>query len=91
MTDLAVTVKSIKGYCYAGLQAGQKFIFRDPVVAPEGNAPLCLYALSSMFPYLTAACRQTPAEDWINAVEELQCPDSKNTVIFSVQRRVSQD
>lgn len=89
MTELELAVKSVKGYCSAGLQAGQKFVFRDPLVIPENQSPLCLYALSAMFPYLTAACRETPAGDWINHVRELQCPDIANTVVFTVERRVS--
>ncbi|MCL6612936.1 MAG: TIGR04076 family protein [Peptococcaceae bacterium] len=89
MTELELAVKSVKGYCSAGLQAGHKFVFRDPLVVPEDRSPLCLYALSAMFPYLTAACRKTPAADWINSVAELQCPDSANTVVFAVRRRVS--
>ncbi|MCL6634579.1 MAG: TIGR04076 family protein [Peptococcaceae bacterium] len=84
--ELEVTVKSVKGHCSAGLQAGHRFIFRDPLVVPEGRSPLCLYALSAMFPYITAACRKTPAGDWINSVEELQCPDCANTVVFTIRR-----
>lgn len=83
---LELEVKSVKGYCSAGYQIGQKFFFEDPLVIPKDQAPLCLYALSAMFPYLTAACRQTPAGDWINSVMELQCPDSANTVVFAVNR-----
>lgn len=83
---LVLEVKSIKGYCEAGYQAGQKFLFQDPLLMPQDNTPLCLYALSAMFPYLTAACRQTPADDWINEVAELQCPDNSNTVVFTVTR-----
>jgi len=83
---LELEVKSVKGYCSAGYQVGQKFLFQDPLVVPKDKSPLCLYALSAMFPYLTAACRQTPTEDWINSVMEFQCPDSTNTVVFVVTR-----
>lgn len=83
---LELEVKSVKGHCSAGYQAGQKFLFQDPLVIPKDQAPLCLYALSAMFPNLTAACRQTPAEDWINRKQELQCPDSANTVVFAIKR-----
>lgn len=83
---LSIEVKSVKGHCEAGCREGQKIIFQDPVFKPQDNAPLCLYALAAMQPYLTAACRQTPANDWINAVTEFQCPDSANTVVFSLTR-----
>lgn len=83
---LEIEVTKVKGFCSAGYQVGQRFLFEDPLVIPQGKSPLCLYALSAMFPYLTAACRQTPPEDWINSVVELQCPDSANAVLFSIKR-----
>jgi uncharacterized repeat protein (TIGR04076 family) len=86
MADLELTVESVKGTCSAGYRTGQKLFFNDPLIVPQDNTPLCLYALSAMFPYLSAACRQTPPEDWINSTEELQCPDSANTVVFSIKR-----
>ncbi|RLI88847.1 MAG: hypothetical protein DRO98_02285 [Archaeoglobales archaeon] len=47
----------------------------DPVV----KGKICIYALSALIPYITAAYRET--EGWINAVEVLQCPDPENTEI----------
>ncbi len=86
MAYLELEVKSVKGFCSAGCRPGQRFLFKDPLVIPEDDAPLCLYALSAMFPYLTAACRDTPDDDWMNSVRELQCPDSANTVVFTIKR-----
>lgn len=86
MYTLEVKVKSIKGECAAGYKVGDVFTVTDPVVAPRDNCPLCIYALSAMFPYLAAAYRQTAGDDWINQVTELQCPDSTNTVIFTISR-----
>ncbi len=83
---LELVIKSVKGFCSAGYIVGQKFIYNDPLIIPEAQSPLCLYALSAMFPYLTAACRITPPEDWINRKTELQCPDSTNTVVFGINR-----
>jgi uncharacterized repeat protein (TIGR04076 family) len=50
---------------------------------PQG---LCLYARPALLPYLTAYCRETPAEGWINLKRELQCPDNDNAVIFGIER-----
>ena len=47
---------------------------------------LCMYALPALLPYLTAYCRQTPEDDWINMKKELQCPDNTNAVIFGLER-----
>jgi uncharacterized repeat protein (TIGR04076 family) len=45
-----------------------------------------MYALPALIPYLTAYYRETPPEDWINRKQELQCPDSSNTVVFALER-----
>ena len=41
----------------------------------------------AMVPYLTAYCRNTPEDDWINTIQELQCPDSANAVVFRLERQ----
>ncbi|MEW6275928.1 MAG: TIGR04076 family protein [Bacillota bacterium] len=87
MYTLEVKVKSVKGECAAGYKVGDMFTVTDPVVVPRENCPLCIYALSTLFPYLTAAYRETDTGDWIHQVTEIQCPDSKNTVVFELKRR----
>lgn len=86
MQSIILTVESVKGSCSAGFQVGHQIKVTDTLVVPLESAPLCIYALSAMFPYLTAACRHTPQSDWINSVKQLQCPDCENTVIFSLKR-----
>ncbi|MHB1418833.1 MAG: TIGR04076 family protein [Bacillota bacterium] len=86
MYTLRVKVKSVKGECAAGCQAGDSFLVQDPLIKVEGKDSICLYALSAMLPYITARYRVTPTDDWINVVEELQCPDATNTVVFTMER-----
>jgi uncharacterized repeat protein (TIGR04076 family) len=87
MPDVKVTVKSVKGDCAAGYKEGDSFQVKDGVsIVPETPDGLCMYALPALLPYLTAYCRETPANDWINELQELQCPDSANTVIFGLER-----
>lgn len=87
MSNVKVTVKSVKGYCSAGYKVGDYFLLRDGVVIEPGKpAGLCVFALPALIPYLTAYCRETPPEDWINDKKELQCPDNDNAVIFSLER-----
>lgn len=87
MYDIKCTVKSVKGFCSAGYNAGDYFYVKDGLMieaaTPKG---ICMYALPALLPYLTAYCRETPEGDWINTVGELQCPDSANTVIFGIER-----
>ncbi|ACL21667.1 putative repeat protein (TIGR04076 family) [Desulfitobacterium sp. LBE] len=79
-------VKSIKGHCAAGYQVGERVIYSEPNITSCEGSPLCLYALSSFIPYLTALGRETEGKDWINQLRALQCPDPANTVVFSLQR-----
>lgn len=87
MSDVKLTVKSVKGYCSAGYKEGDHFFIRKGIMIEPGKPQgICMYALPALLPYLTAFSRQTPETDWINSVKELQCPDSKNTVVFGLER-----
>jgi len=87
MFDVQVTVKSVKGFCSAGYQVGDYFVLKDGLMIEAGKpAGLCVYALPALIPYLTAYCRETSAEDWINRKRELQCPDNDNAVVFGLER-----
>ena len=87
MSDVKVTVKSVKGFCSAGYKPGDYFMLRDGLLIEAGKpAGLCIYALPALIPYLTAYCRETAPDDWINNKRELQCPDNDNAVIFGLER-----
>ena len=87
MYNVKCTVKSIKGDCAAGYKVGDYFFINDMAIIEAGEPKgICLYALTAMLPYLTAYCRNTPEDDWINMIEELQCPDSANAVVFGLER-----
>ena len=87
MYDIKCTVKSVKGFCSAGYKAGDHFFIKGGLMVEAGEPKgLCMYALPALLPYLTAYCRETPGNDWINMKKELQCPDNDNTVIFSIER-----
>ncbi len=82
MYKLKIVVEDVKGKCYAGYKKGDTIEVEDPVI----KGKICIYALSALIPYITAAYRETPSDDWINAVEVLQCPDPENTVKFRIIR-----
>ncbi|MFH1083289.1 MAG: TIGR04076 family protein [Pseudomonadota bacterium] len=87
MYNIRCTVKSIKGECAAGYSVGDYFLVKDMAMIEAGKPKgICLHALTAMVPYLTALCRNTPEDDWINVIQELQCPDSTNSVVFSLKR-----
>ena len=65
---------------------GDKITFEDAEILKDESDRLCLFALSAVFPYVTALSRETPKEDWINRKETLQCPDDGRPVIFKIDR-----
>jgi uncharacterized repeat protein (TIGR04076 family) len=83
---LILEVKEVKGDCAAGYKTGDRIVIEGGSIISRRSSNVCLYALGALLPYLTVAYRKTPKDDWINMVEELQCPDSVNTVVFKVVR-----
>ena len=87
MHNIKITVKSVKGSCGAGYKEGDFFTIENGVMIVPGEPKgLCMYAIPALLPYLTAYCRETPPDDWINFKKELQCPDNTNAVIFGLER-----
>ncbi len=87
MHRIKITVKSVKGSCGAGYKVGDFFTIENGVMIVPGEPNgLCMYAIPALLPYLTAYCRETPPDDWINLKKELQCPDNTNAVIFGLER-----
>jgi len=80
MKDLKVEVVEVVARCGARHKVGDHFFIRGEglVEIPEGKK-LCLYALNSLFPFLTAKQREDelPGDDWIAETEILTCPDPK--------------
>jgi uncharacterized repeat protein (TIGR04076 family) len=87
MYNIKVTVKSIKGQCAAGCKLGDVFYYSDGSIYVDNiSTRLCAYGISAIHPYLSAFCRQTNEEDWINSLKELQCPDAVNCVTYQLER-----
>ena len=86
MYKVVLEVVGCKGECPIGYRVGDKIVIEEEQLNLKETDKVCLYALGGFLPYITALYRETPAEDWINRKEELQCPDNKNAVIFRVVR-----
>jgi carbon-monoxide dehydrogenase iron sulfur subunit len=78
MKDLKVEVTGVKKRCGAKHKPGDYFFVRGGgmVEVPKGKK-VCLYALNSLLPFLTAKQRQDelPKDDWIAETKVLVCPD----------------
>jgi len=80
MKDLKVEVTKVKERCGARHRAGDTFFVRgEGTIEIPGDKKVCIYALNSLFPFLTAKQREDelPHDDWIAETETLCCPDPK--------------
>ena len=88
MKDLKVEVLKVKKRCGAKHKSGDYFFVRGAgmIEIPKGKK-ICLYALNSLFPFLTAKQREDelPADDWIAETKVLTCPDPEG-VSFKITR-----
>lgn len=84
--ELKVEVMEIKDRCGAKHKVGDVFFIRgEGTIEIPDQKKVCLYALNSLFPFLTAKQREDelPHDDWISETETLCCPDPKG-VVFKV-------
>jgi carbon-monoxide dehydrogenase iron sulfur subunit len=86
MRDLRIEVVKIKERCGAKHRVGDTFFIRGggTIEIPAGKK-VCIFALNSLFPFLTTKQREEelPGDDWISETELLTCPDP-NGVIFKI-------
>lgn len=83
MRDLKVEVTQVKDRCGAKHKKGDIFYIRgEGTIEIPGEKKVCIYALNSLFPFLTAKQREDelPHDDWIAETEILCCPDPKGLV-----------
>jgi uncharacterized repeat protein (TIGR04076 family) len=80
MKNLKVEVVRVKERCGARHKVGDQFFIRGlgAIEIPKGKR-VCLFALNSLVPFLTAKQREDelPGDDWISGTDILSCPDPK--------------
>ena len=80
MKNLKVEVVRVKERCGARHKPGDQFFIRGlGMIEIPKEKKVCLFALNSLFPFLTAKQREDelPGDDWISETEILSCPDPK--------------
>ena len=86
MRELRVEVAEVKERCGAKHKVGDYFYIRGEgtIEIPDGKR-VCVYALNSLFPFLSTKQREEelPHDDWVSETEILVCPDPKG-VVFKV-------
>jgi uncharacterized repeat protein (TIGR04076 family) len=82
--DLKVTLTRVEGAC-SRCVAGTEFEVRNAkLILPESG--MCLFALGSLIPCLTAAAlNPNPDDDFLDLISEFQCPDPFAVVRFKVE------
>lgn len=91
MYELRVSVKKVMGSCTADppLEPGNYFTVSNGDISVPKGGYICLWALQSMMPLLTAKERELAEdkdEDWMWRVHHVQCPDPNGRVIFRIDR-----
>mgnify|MGYP000203291588 FL=1 len=86
MYRVILTVKEAHPGCAAGYEVGERIVIEHDMIVLEKTDRLCPYALGALLPYLPLLAHKTLPDDWINRKEEIQCPDPKTPVVFSVNR-----
>lgn len=86
MYKLILEVTLVPKKCAAGYEIGDKIVIEDPKIMLNESTNVCLYALSSLMPYLTPLSRELMKDDWMSNVTELSCQDPGNAVRFRVTR-----
>jgi uncharacterized repeat protein (TIGR04076 family) len=88
MKDLKIEVVQIKERCGAKHKVGDTFFIRGggTIEIPAGKK-FCIYALNSLFPFLTTKQREEelPGDDWISETELLACPDPDGVIFKIIQ------
>jgi uncharacterized repeat protein (TIGR04076 family) len=86
MKELRVEVVKVKERCGAKHKVGDVFFVRgEGTIEIPQKKRVCIYALNSLFPFLTAKQREDelPHDDWISETKTLCCPDPHG-VVFKV-------
>lgn len=86
MKELKIEVVGVKERCGAKHKVGDIFFIRgEGTIEIPDNKKVCVYALNSLFPFLTTKQREDELthDDWVAETETLCCPDPKG-VVFKV-------
>jgi len=83
---IILEVTHVPQKCSAGYKIGDKIVIQDPTIVLNESTNVCLYAPSSLLPYLTPLSRELMKDDWMSMVTELSCQDPSNAVKFRVTR-----
>ena len=81
---MELEVVQVMNKCAANYRVGDRVIIDDAILDLKNSTNVCLYALSSLMPYLTPLSRELSESDWMNKVTELRCGDGG--VKFKVTR-----
>src|SRR5262249_47098622 len=84
---LRITVDSIEGPSFCGLEVGDYFEVAgdDTVSIPEGKR-FCMFAMQAVFPLIPAKHRVLAANDWIEKDSLVCCPDPEERVTMRIER-----
>ncbi len=87
MQKVKIVVESVNGECAAGCKTGDVFYYEDgSIYVDDISIRLCAYSISAIIPYLSGYARTKRGDDWIGAIERMQCPDPVNVVLYRLEK-----
>jgi len=86
MYRVVLEVVHVPQKCAVNYKVGDKIVIDGASVVLQESDNVCLYALSSLTPYLTCLSRELAEDDWMSKVTELSCQDPHDSVKFKVTR-----
>ncbi|MBE0432350.1 TIGR04076 family protein [candidate division WOR-3 bacterium] len=83
--DLKITVARVEGPC-SRMKQGAEFHIRNAKLEMAQGHGLCIFALGSLLPVLSAAIiKSQEGEGILNVLQEWRCPDPLAKVIFRIE------
>jgi len=83
--DLKVTITKVEGNCSRSRKGTYFFVRNGKLEIPEGQS-ICIFALNSIIPVLSAAIiKAEKGESILDLLEEWQCPDPLAQVYMKIE------
>ena len=86
MYKVIARVVDMKGKCPYH-KKGDCIEIEDDLLALPSGRKVCIWSLSALMPFLSSVQREhAEPDDWLSAVDYIQCPDSKVEVLWEIEK-----
>ena len=86
MYKVVARIVDMKGKCSYHKKGDFIEIENDLLALPIGRK-VCIWSLSALMPFLSSVQREhAEPDDWLSAVDYIQCPDSSVEVLWAIEK-----